>query len=374
LTAAQIPTVPAKTGYTGVWNPDPTTAVITANTTFTAVYTPISTAAEKMNITYENITNPGQAIANGDLFYAVFKLTGVTDSVAVGSFTANYDKNVVQLAKTDGTVPANFGQCSNSPITDMTIDDSDNSGYSGNAFEASGYSVDTTNGSVSYAFSSKIYDGTNYYAYPLTAADKANGMIYVKVRFKALAAGNANFSFVNGDTKMRHTFLGQDIYPTAVITPLTIGGVVTTHSVTFMADGKQVGSTLTVNDGATLTAAQIPAVPAKTGYTGVWNLDPTTVVITANTTFTAVYTAIPPTTHSVTFMADGTQVGSILTVNDGAILTAAQIPTVPAKTGYTGVWNPDPTTAVIAANTTFTAVYTAISSTTYSVTFMADGT
>ncbi|HPG92735.1 MAG TPA: InlB B-repeat-containing protein, partial [Clostridia bacterium] len=136
-----------------------------------------------------------------------------------------------------------------------------------------------------------------------------------------------------------------------------------TFTITFMADGIVV-STLTVNEGEAVT---FPAVPAKEGYTGVWN--PTSIAAaSADATVNAVYTAIAATTYDVTFVADGTTV-STLTVEEGEAVAASAFPTVPAKEGYVGVWNVT-SIAAVTANTTVTAVYTKI----HTITFVADGT
>ena len=129
------------------------------------------------------------------------------------------------------------------------------------------------------------------------------------------------------------------------------------HSVTYKADGTQVGEVQTVLDGGNATA---PAVPEKTGYTGAWEADGTN--ITADTVINAVYT---PKTYSVTYKADGTQVGEVQTVKHGENATA---PAVPEKSGYTGAWEADGKN--ITADTVINAIYTPK---TYSVTYKADG-
>jgi len=108
-----------------------------------------------------------------------------------------------------------------------------------------------------------------------------------------------------------------------------------TYTITFMADGVVV-STVKVNEGEAVT---FPAVPAKTGYTGVWAPASITAA-TADATVNAVYTAVvvPVTTYNVTFVAEGTTV-TTLTVEEGEAVAANQFPAVPAKEGYAGVWD-----------------------------------
>lgn len=133
-----------------------------------------------------------------------------------------------------------------------------------------------------------------------------------------------------------------------------------TYTITFMADGVVV-ETLTVNQGAAVT---FPAVPAKDGYTGVWN--PTSIAsATADATVNAVYTSTAAT-YDVTFVADGTTV-TTLAIEEGAGVNASQFPAVPAKAGYVGVWEVTSISAV-SANMTVNAVYTKI----HTITFVVD--
>ena len=99
------------------------------------------------------------------------------------------------------------------------------------------------------------------------------------------------------------------------------------YTVTFKADGKQVGEALNY----TVENKQItdPAVPEKDGFIGEWEeyeLNCENIVV--NAVYTAVYT--------VTFKAEGVQVGEILTYT----LKNKQItePAVPEKAGYNGAW------------------------------------
>ena len=68
-----------------------------------------------------------------------------------------------------------------------------------------------------------------------------------------------------------------------------------TFEVTFVADGNTV-EVKTVKEGESLPVSEFPAVPAKEGYTGEWDVNE---AITAATTVTAVYTQIPtPPAHT----------------------------------------------------------------------------
>lgn len=130
--------------------------------------------------------------------------------------------------------------------------------------------------------------------------------------------------------------------PTATVSPSPTA--TPKYSVTYMADGVQVGEVQTIEHGKD---AVPPAVPEKTGYTGAWAADGKN--ITSNLIINAVYTA---KTYEVKYVADGTVIAT-QTIEYGKNTTA---PAVPAKEGYTGVWSSDGTN--ITADTTITAVYT----------------
>ena len=128
------------------------------------------------------------------------------------------------------------------------------------------------------------------------------------------------------------------------------------YTVTFKADGKQVGEALTY----TVENKQItePAVPEKIGYSGAWGkyeLD------CKNIEVNAVYTVIP---YTVTFKADGEQVGEVLTYTvENKQITE---PAVPEKDGFIGEWEEY---ELNCENIVVNAVYTAV----YTVTFKAEG-
>ena len=128
------------------------------------------------------------------------------------------------------------------------------------------------------------------------------------------------------------------------------------YTVTFKADGEQVGEALTY----TVENKQItePAVPEKIGYSGAWGkyeLD------CKNIEVNAVYTVIP---YTVTFKADGEQVGEVLTYTvENKQITE---PSVPEKDGFIGEWEEY---ELNCENIVVNAVYTAV----YTVTFKAEG-
>ena len=98
------------------------------------------------------------------------------------------------------------------------------------------------------------------------------------------------------------------------------------YAVTFQADGTTV-DTLYAKKNTTLTTADFPAVPEKTGYRGSWEKD--TLQVTENVTIHAVYT---PIVYDITYDLDGGTNGNnpdTYTVEDDIVLEN------PKKSGYT---------------------------------------
>lgn len=145
----------------------------------------------------------------------------------------------------------------------------------------------------------------------------------------------------------------------------------TLYTVTFKDDlGNVVGTPFSVPDGTVLTPAQIPAVPVKAGYDGVWS--PSTAnAITAATIFTANYTKIV-VPHTVTFKDDAGAVIGTITVNEGDKVPAASVPTIPDKPDLVGYWTIPPasdsvvpTNVTITENTIFAYAYKEVPSVTF---------
>ena len=139
-------------------------------------------------------------------------------------------------------------------------------------------------------------------------------------------------------------------YKASLVTTVVINAG-TPLRVTFVADNRFVDS-LTVGYGQALT--DIPAVPAKEGFVGVWNRT-SFENITSNVTVTAVYTALQ---HTITFVADG-RVVATKTVAHGQ--TLYDIPTIPHMEGYSVTapkWDITDFSS-ITTDLTVTAIYTA---------------
>lgn len=129
----------------------------------------------------------------------------------------------------------------------------------------------------------------------------------------------------------------------------------TEYIVTFVADGKTVGTDTYTEEDKTIVE---PAVPAKDGYTGKWE-DYT--LTSGNITVEAQYTLIE---YTVTFKADGKEVSiNQYTIEDKTITE----PAVPVKDGYTGEWEEYTLTT---GNITVEAKYEPIE---YTITFVAEG-
>ena len=140
----------------------------------------------------------------------------------------------------------------------------------------------------------------------------------------------------------------QDITIEAIYKPIT-------YYATFVADGAQVGEPIPF----TVLTESItpPAVPEKTGYSGVWQ--PFTLG-TADLTVEAVYSQI---TYYATILADGATIAKIPFVYGQKSIT---LPDVPKKEGHTGAW---PTYTLPAHDITIEAVYTPIE---YTITYLVD--
>jgi hypothetical protein len=129
--------------------------------------------------------------------------------------------------------------------------------------------------------------------------------------------------------------------------------------VTFVVDGVEEFSYF-VDKGSYLD--EIPDVPIKDGMTGSWSVTDFD-EITEDLRVYAVYNS---DSYTITFMAEG-EVYRTFTINKKRALS--EIPEVPAKSGYTGVWNVTDF-SLVRQNITVNAVYTL---TQYAVKFFVSG-
>ena len=149
--------------------------------------------------------------------------------------------------------------------------------------------------------------------------------------------------------KWQYEIKADNINVVAVYTP-------TTYNATFIVDGESIATKpFNAEDNE---IKDLPAVPAKEGYTGSWKYE----IKAENITVVAVYVAI---TYNATFIINGKSVATKpFTVEDNEI---KDLPEIPAKEGYTGKWE----YKIKADNINVVAVYTPI---TYKATFVANGT
>ena len=123
----------------------------------------------------------------------------------------------------------------------------------------------------------------------------------------------ATYSYAGSDVSFKDasgTAVGSDVENFAGRTYMTkdgIDGLALCPVLTFIADDKEVGKVTYTWDGK----AVIPEVPAKTGFTGVWE---DYSAVTGDKEIKAVYT---PNKHTVTYMVNGTQFGDVETYDFG---------------------------------------------------------
>lgn len=137
---------------------------------------------------------------------------------------------------------------------------------------------------------------------------------------------------------------------TVLLLLLTVAACTTKMvTVSFYADG-ELYKEIRVEKGSYVE--DIPAVPEKPGYTGVWS-DSELIGINSDLRVDAIYTR---NSYTVTFRADG-KVIETRTVTSGK--TISNIPDVPAKEGYSGVWSISQTDfSSLTSDTIVDAVYT----------------
>ena len=213
----------------------------------------------------------------------------------------------------------------------------------------------------------------------------------VKVNGESMASGSTSEAIdLNvGSNTVTVVVTSQDgmATQTYTVTVTRAADAPATYTVTFDSQGgSHVDSLTGVITGATITA---PASPTKSGFTfggwykeasyvTLWDFD--TDKVTTNITLYAKWTAVPPTTFTVTFDSqEGSNVDSLTGVITGATISA---PAAPTKSGFTfegwykeasldTLW--DFGTDTVTTNITLYAKWTAIPPATYTVTFDSQG-
>ena len=406
----QEPTVPAKDGYTGAWEPY---TLDIGGVRVDAVYTPIEYTATfvadgetagtvKYTVETASIKDKEPAVPNKEGFLGSWKpytlaIGGVTveaqytaieyaakfvaDGRTVG--TVKYTVETTSIKDQEPTVPAKDGYTGAwAPYTLSVGGITVQAQYTPIEYTATFVADGTTVGTAAYTVETTSVqepavpkkDGYTGAWKPYTFAV---GGVTVEAQYTAIeytATFVADGATVGTVTYTVETASIKDREPAVPVKEgyagawkpytLAIGGITVEaeyeaigYTATFVADGKTVG---TVNYNAETVSIQDkePAVPAKEGYTGAWK--PYTLAI-GGVTVEAQYTAIE---YTATFVADGATAG---TVKYTVETTSIQAPTVPAKDGYTGAWKPY---TLVIGGVTVEAEYTAIE---YTATFVADG-
>ncbi len=332
-----LPTVPTKTGYDGEWKINGTQSVaadtkVTSDITVKAVYTIQTftvTITADADTEYSDSKTVGYGTLLSDILPTVPTKTGYNGVWLIGGTEAVTDSAKVT---SDITVEAVY------TIRTFTV-------------------TITADADTPYSNVITVDYGTNLLG-ALPDMPKKTG-------FKGVWKINGTETIAANKT------VTSDISVSAEYT-------VEEFTVTVKADSDTPYSEkFTVEYGTYLSDILPEVVPTKTGYDGVWLIGGTEAVtdsakVTSDMTVMAVYTI---KTFTITITADAdTAYSDSRTVDYGTLLSDI-LPTVPTKTGHTGVWKINGTEAIannteVKSDMTVTAVYTINE---YTVTFVADG-
>ena len=279
----ELPAVPAKNGYVGYWAIDG--VKLTAETVISEdkVATPVYMLEYKDLLGIEDRTSWG---ANGDDEYYFGGVTlepfgyfNTADSVS-GCWNVTWDENYAKAftANNHGVdimeyIYINGEQAREACTTNGTTNEyaGANGGWLGNGGVCAPVCVETTNGSGILIRVLKAYTGNDF-----------------TITFKA------GFTLVRNDGEV--IYLSEDVnyqYENGVLSK-----VVTPTAYTLSFESSE-GSVDAIIVTAGQAISNLPAVPAKDGYTGVWTIDGATVTVNtvynygADKTAVAVYTEIP---------------------------------------------------------------------------------
>ena len=337
------PSVPTKAHYTGAWE---SYVLAGGNVEVEAIYTPVTyyvtfvaegTEVAKLPYTVENTTvvNPtvptkahytgaweSYTLTSGNIeVEAVYTpVTYYVTFVAEGTEVAKLPYTVENTTVVNPTVPAKAH-------------------YTG-AWES--YTLTSGNVEVEAVYTPVTYyvtfvaEGTEVAKLPYTVENTT--VVNPTVPAKAHYTGAwESYTLTSGNVEVE-----------AVYTPVT-------YYVTFVAEGTEVAKLPYTVENTTIAE---PTVPAKAHYTGAWE---SYVLVGGNVEVEAIYT---PVTYYVTFVAEGAEVAKLpYTVENITVVN----PTVPAKLGYTGVWEAYTLTS---GNIEVNAVYTVNQ---YTITFNVNG-
>ena len=366
--ASKVPALGAKLGYTGVWEEY---SLGLRNITINAVYTiDVYTATFESYNKTNRVTFTIDDIENGQFknsakvptVGAKVGYTGVWEeyTLELSDITINAEYTIIEYT---ATFKAN-GQTVGRPIT-FTVNNISTSG------KLQGVNIPEVPSAVGFTGAWE-----NYRINPLAPADIVIEAEYTPIEYTATFTGNGQTISVK--FTVLHISNGQLFEVVIPRVPAKVGYdgewaaytldasapasftvqavyVAIEYTATFIADGEVVDTLIFTVEDESITP---PAVPAKTGYTGVWD---DYRLIADDIEIEAVYTAIE---YTATFKADGVVVDTVtFTIEDTSITE----PAVPSKVGYTGAWE---AYTLGAGNITINARYTAE---VYTATFMADG-
>ena len=319
----------ANSGYTGgSWNPDPSSATITGDTTFTYTFEAIPT----YTVTY--------SVVNGT--WSDGTTADKTETAQSGTAPASVPSGMIAGSGFTG------GSWNADPAS-ATITGDTTFTYTFEAIPTYTVTYSVVNGTWSDGTTA---DKTETAQSGTAPASVPSGMI----AGSGFTGGSWNAdpasATITGDTTFTYTF---EAIPTYTVTYSVVNGT--------WSDGTTADKTETVASGASPASIPTGMIPSS-GYTGgAWDTDPSGATITGNTTYTYTFTAVP--TYTVTYSivngtwADGTTADKTETVASGA--SPASVPTgmIPSS-GYTGgAWDTDPSGATITGDTTFTYTFKA---------------
>ena len=191
----------------------------------------------------------------------------------------------------------------------------------------------------------------------------------------------STITLANPGTREGYTFTGWTCGGNP-ITQITIGSTgdktitanwsTNTHNVSWVTDGNALTGTYTNGTTAYGTTIVAPATPTKNAtaqYTYTFNGWSPAVDATMpdnDVEYTATWTQTP-VNYTLTWTTDGDALTGDYTHGTVAYGTTIVVPATPTKTGYTfAAWTPTPAATMPAANTTYTATWTA---NTYTITY-----
>ena len=336
------PSVPEKEGYTGEWD---YVGGVYSDITINAIYTPI-----EYTVTFtadgKEVYKSGYTVENKDIF-----VPEVPGKPYYNGAWEDYELNGGDVTVNAVYTPVEYA------VTFVA---------DGEEIGNDTYTVEDKEITEPPVPGKPYYNGA-WEDYELNGGDVTVNAVYTAIEYEAV--------FIADGKTVCTLMYSCDDYPAVPAVPekegyegewenlsfepggITVNAVYTpiVYNVMFLADGRYAGSCDYTVENKEITE---PPVPEMQGYEGEWEEYTLT---TGNITVNAVYT---PIVYTVTFVADGEEIGSdTYTVEDKEITE----PLVPEKEGYEGKWE---SYDLVAFDVTVNAIYTPIQ---YTVTFVVDG-